>query len=268
MTTLYDLNSPPIKASSFTFYASVVSQGDANVFQTSVTLAAGDVKISKDGGAFANVGTLPTEIGTSGVLSCPLSSAEMTADVVVILFNDAAGSEWQDLLVEIRTETDQAALLVTDVWGASTRTLTSSAASTTATVSGSDITIVRGDSLSASLTSLGSLAGYTSLWFTAKTKFSDADTASIIQIRLNTGGANDGLLYFNGAVAVDESKGSITIDDGTDGDITIALDESLTDDLVDTGLLYYDVQVLISGDVTTLTNGTVKISEDITRVIT
>lgn len=94
---------PPVKATAFTFYVALVSQADTDVFKTSATLAAGDVKVSKDGGAFSNVATLPTEIGTSGVLSCPLSATEMNADVVTVKFSDAAGAEWQDALVVIYT---------------------------------------------------------------------------------------------------------------------------------------------------------------------
>lgn len=94
---------PPKRATAYTTYISLVSQADTDLFQTAVTLAAGDVTVSKDGGAFNNVATLPTEIGTSGVLSVPLSATEMTADTVVVLFNDAAGDEWCDALIVLHT---------------------------------------------------------------------------------------------------------------------------------------------------------------------
>lgn len=96
---------PPLRASAFSFEVALVSQGDTDLFQTSVTMAVGDCLVSKDGGAFANIGTLPSEIGSSGVLTVALTGAEMTADRVVVLFNDAAGDEWQDLLVSIHTVT-------------------------------------------------------------------------------------------------------------------------------------------------------------------
>jgi|GEM_PF-6803325 len=94
---------PPVKNSGFTFEMALGSQSDKDIFQTSVTLAAGDVKVSKDGGAFANIATLPTEIGSSGVITVTLSSTEMAADRVAVLFHDASGSEWQDALVTIYT---------------------------------------------------------------------------------------------------------------------------------------------------------------------
>ena len=94
---------PPQKGVAYTFYIALVSQSDTDVFKTSVTLAEGDVKVSKDGGSFTNITTLPTEIGTSGVVAVSLSATEMNADRVVVLFHDAAGNEWQDAMVCIDT---------------------------------------------------------------------------------------------------------------------------------------------------------------------
>jgi len=98
---------PPLKNSAFSFETALDSQSDGDVFQTSVTLAAGDVTVSKDGGAFSNITTLPTEISTTGVLTVSLSADEMNADRITVRFHDAAGDEWQDLLVTIDTETVQ-----------------------------------------------------------------------------------------------------------------------------------------------------------------
>lgn len=94
---------PPVKGAAFSFEISLVSQANTDVFQTSVTLAAGDVKVSKDGGSFSNIASLPTEIGTSGVITVALSTSETNADRVAVLFHDASGSEWQDALVTIFT---------------------------------------------------------------------------------------------------------------------------------------------------------------------
>lgn len=94
---------PPVKGAAFTFDISLVSQASPNIFKTSVTIASGDITVSKDGGAFANITTLPTEIGTSGVLPVALSATEMNADRVTVRFHDAAGDEWQDALVTVYT---------------------------------------------------------------------------------------------------------------------------------------------------------------------
>ena len=104
---------PPLKGTAHTEYLSLGTFDDANVFKTSPTLAAGDVQVSKDGGAFANITSLPTQIGSTGVLAVALTSTEMNADVIVVRFHDAAGDEWQDLLVTIETETVQISDLAT-----------------------------------------------------------------------------------------------------------------------------------------------------------
>jgi hypothetical protein len=90
---------PPKRGTAYTTYVWLTSQSNPLLFQTSVTLAAGDVTVSKDGGAFANIATLPTEIGTTGCLEVALSAAEMTADTVAIRFRDVAGDEWCDLSI-------------------------------------------------------------------------------------------------------------------------------------------------------------------------
>ncbi len=96
---------PPVKNTAFTFYISLTSQASRPQFQTNPTLATGDVKISKDGGAFANLATLPVVTPASGaVVKVALSKAEMNADNVAILFRDAAGAEWDDLLVILQPD--------------------------------------------------------------------------------------------------------------------------------------------------------------------
>lgn len=94
---------PPVRGAAFTFYVCLVSQADTDIFKTSPTLAAGDITVSKDGGDFANITTLPTQVQSTGVLPVALTATEMTADVVVVRFHDAAGDEWQDALVTIYT---------------------------------------------------------------------------------------------------------------------------------------------------------------------
>lgn len=57
----------------------VIDSADQTV-RKSVTFLAGEVQISKDGGAFANVGTLPTELGSTGCYILPLTAAETDAN--------------------------------------------------------------------------------------------------------------------------------------------------------------------------------------------
>ena len=95
---------PPVRGVGFTFYTSLVSQADTDTFKAAPTLAAGDVLIIQDGTLDGNIDSLPTAVGSATkVLSVVLSAAEMTADIVVVLFSDASGDEWQDQTVEIYT---------------------------------------------------------------------------------------------------------------------------------------------------------------------
>lgn len=69
------------------------------------TLAAGDVTISLDGGAYANLGTLPAVTpAASGSVKVTLSQAETNADNIAIRFIDQTSpAEWCDLFINMRT---------------------------------------------------------------------------------------------------------------------------------------------------------------------
>jgi len=130
LATVYPFNAPPIKGQVFSFEVSLVDQSDANTFKANPTLAAGDVTVSKDGGDFANIGTLPTAIQSGKVLTVTLSADEMNANRIAILFSDVAGAQWQDLLVTIRTvvattvSSHSAADVASAVWNTLTSALT------------------------------------------------------------------------------------------------------------------------------------------------
>jgi len=124
----------------------------------------------------------------------------------------------------------------------------------------------RGNSWSIPLT-IGAITGYTSLWFTIKSSHDDADTAALLQIKLNASGLSDGLLYVNGTTASSDALGSITVNNATTGAIVIAVDETITDDLAP-GEYCYDVQTLIAGDVATPDSGTFTVTADVTRSVT
>jgi hypothetical protein len=149
------------------------------------------------------------------------------------------------------------------VWSEGTRTLTATAASTIATLSGSNITCKRGDSLSAALTGLGSLANRSKLYFTVKRNEADVDTASIVQIEETAG-----LVYLNGASST-AGNGSLTVNDATAGDITIVLKAAATAELPLAGYVY-DIQIVRSSGtpVSTLSEAAFTVDDDITRAIT
>ena len=70
------------------------------------TLAAGDIKISKDGGTPANVSSLPTAIdGTNmpGVYTWTPTAAEAQCKVMIINCKDVAGAAWVENCIIVST---------------------------------------------------------------------------------------------------------------------------------------------------------------------
>lgn len=75
-------------------------------FKSNPTLASGDVKVEKDGGAAANITTLPAATPASGIsVRVSLSATEMQAKRIVVRFVDqTASKEWEDQEIIIETE--------------------------------------------------------------------------------------------------------------------------------------------------------------------
>ena len=96
---------PPKRAEDFECTVALEDMNVPGSFKASPTLAAGDVKISKDGGALANLATLPVvEPAAGSIVKAVLSATEMTADKVTIQFIDqTATKEWADLQITILT---------------------------------------------------------------------------------------------------------------------------------------------------------------------
>ena len=82
----------------------VYSVATAGSFQVNPTIAAGDFKISKDGGAFANLTNLPvvTPAGSQRI-EFTLTDTEMQADNITFLGIDAAGNEWYPVNGRVQT---------------------------------------------------------------------------------------------------------------------------------------------------------------------
>lgn len=151
--------------------------------------------------------------------------------------------------------------IVEDVWGYATRTLTMTAAEAVAAISGSTLTILRGDTYELSLTGLGDISTREKLWFTVKTKQSDQDHAALILVEETLG-----LVYSNGGASGAAGNGAITVDDAVAGDISIKIDEVETKKLTPQNNIHYDVQWRSAADdVHTLTSGTCHIAADVTR---
>ena len=70
---------------------------------TPVTFAAGDVRISQNGGAFVNTTNLPTHVGL-GVYQLVLTATEMqTARIAVVIIDQTNPKDWEDQAILINT---------------------------------------------------------------------------------------------------------------------------------------------------------------------
>lgn len=96
---------PPVKNEDFIVYVAMSSAANPLNFQGTPTIAAGDFKVSKDGGALTNLTTIPAVDPAGSVLvKITLSATEMNADNVVIVgIDQSAPKEWADFILSIPT---------------------------------------------------------------------------------------------------------------------------------------------------------------------
>lgn len=96
---------PPVKNSAFTFYVALEDYANPGNMKSSPTIASGDFQVSKDGGSFANLTTLPTnEPASSEMVEINLTATEMNADNVSVRCKDQTSpKEWADLIINIVT---------------------------------------------------------------------------------------------------------------------------------------------------------------------
>lgn len=123
-----------------------------------------------------------------------------------------------------------------------------------------DLNVRRGDTWSQQLLGLGDLTGWTEIWFTVKSSYSDSDIEAIVAIEQTVG-----LVRLNGA-ATTAAWGSITVNNVVNGDLTLALEPEATSELEVTSYAY-DVQAIIGGVVTTYAFGNFTVPGDVTRAI-
>jgi hypothetical protein len=96
---------PPVKNQDFILYVALADAAVPGSFKSNPTLATGDFKISKDGGALTNLATDPTVTPAAGPLvKITLSATEMNADnVAVVGVDQTASKEWNDFVLSIPT---------------------------------------------------------------------------------------------------------------------------------------------------------------------
>jgi len=99
---------PAKKNTAFITYVGLPSQANALTLQANPTLAAGDVKVAIDDGAPANLATIPAvDADFTKRVKVSLSTSEMNGDNITVIFSDAAGAEWCDVLINIQTAAKQ-----------------------------------------------------------------------------------------------------------------------------------------------------------------
>lgn len=99
----------PKKNVAYTFVIGLADSANRPQFKAAPTLAAGDFKVSTDGGALTNLATLPTvEPASSRLVKVALSAAEMNGDRIVVQAVDAAGAEWDEVIAYLDTSAQTA----------------------------------------------------------------------------------------------------------------------------------------------------------------
>lgn len=191
---------------------------------------------------------LEVELATGHGLATATALQTVDDNVDAILTD--TGTTLSNLITSIKAKTDL---------------MDASAITYTPNVVGTAVTLLRGDTFSATLTDVGALTGYVSIDFTVKRNTSNTDDEAVIRIRKNASGTGDGLLRLNRAAPTTET-GEIVVDDEATGDITITLDETATDSL-EIGAYLYDVQLITATAVKTLTSGRLNVTSDVTRAI-
>jgi len=128
---------------------------------------------------------------------------------------------------------------------------------------GSDLTVRRGDTVTVNYTGLGNISARTGLYFTLKQNLQGADSDARIQVT-----EAGGLVVLNGSASgLTASDASLTVTNATTGAVTLVLKPNLTKQLAAMDGLRYDVQMVASGAVTTLTEGDAEVVADVTRAV-
>lgn len=217
-----------------------------------------DLNADQSGVTIGTVNALAAAAITAAVVDTDVFDADALATDAVNEIRDAITAAINDLTAA-------------EVWAYATRTLTQSAASVMAAVVGEKITVYRGTTWSVSLTGLGSLSNYDTIFLSVKEAEHDSDDDAILRVYNDA----SGLQRFNKAAPAAAGNGSITIDDAANGDITITVDEAETDGAPIKSDLYYDIKGIDNdGNVDLISVSDVdndkgwNIEADITRAIT
>lgn len=186
--------------------------------QSNPTLASGDVTISKDGGTFNNLATLPDpEPNSTKGVRIKLSASETTCNNGLILFEDAAGSEWLPVAIPFRTipATQIERQNTAQAGGSSTITLDSSANANNSYYNNMTIRIIDGTGAGQENT-VSSYVGSTKVATVANAWGTNPDNTSVFRI-FKQGELCDVVRWNGTAVATPDTVGypKVTVKSGT-----------------------------------------------------
>lgn len=196
----------------------------------------------------ALIATLSTLVGTIPSAAAIATAVWASGTRTLTSFGTLIADIWANVT---RTLTSGGGASAADVWAYATRALTQTAAQVAASVSGSDLTITRAVTFSATLTGLTVPATWTKMYFTVKRRLAQPDSTAIVQVvESNPSDGDDGLTYLNEAAAATPGDGSLTVNQGA-GTVVILLTDNATAELpvsanADSNVYEYDVKVLLS----------------------
>ncbi len=218
-------------------------------------------------GATIPLGVAPTiTTGWFAGLPIPVRTGDVLRSYVQGLAADVAVG----VVVETFDVTAAAVSDLCSVWSCPSRTLTQSAAQTSACISGSDISILRGDTWQQTFSRLGNLTGWDKIWFTVKDEFADLDPAAQVKVEVSAPpAATDGLVAIAGAAVAPPGNlnASITMVNVLTGEILVRIEAVETAKLGATRKLWYDVQWYDGTNTLTVLKARCLIESDVTRVV-
>ena len=96
---------PPVKNEDFAIYVAFENNANPGSFKSNPTLAVGDVKVTIDGAALANLSTSPIVSPASSIwVNLTFAASEMNGDVIgVQCIDQTSPKEWLDLAFAIPT---------------------------------------------------------------------------------------------------------------------------------------------------------------------
>lgn len=183
-------------------------------YKNNPALVAGDVQISKDGGTYANITTLPVVTPAGGTsIRIDLSAAEMQAARIVVRFVDqTATKEWEDQEIIVETFGNISAQISWDLSAAGINVLSSTqgAIQVRYAQSANAVYIVQGDSISIPYGPLNKDITGRKVYFAAK---SDMDnTGYAIPVREITTQISD-RAKFKGIIPLTSAESNIAAGD-------------------------------------------------------